>query len=75
MDDLRRTRRGLWLAELAARTLTRSPVVRADGPASVRAAFTIAEVTALARRSGLGCVRVRRSWPQRWTLIARGAAS
>ena len=39
VGDLRRTRLGLVLATGAARLLTRSPIVHADAPASVRAAF------------------------------------
>jgi 2-polyprenyl-3-methyl-5-hydroxy-6-metoxy-1,4-benzoquinol methylase len=75
LDDLRRTTTGLLLATFAGHVLTRSPVVRVDGPRSVRAAFTPAEVAAMARRAGLRAVRVRRSWPQRWTLTADGEAS
>lgn len=39
LGDLRRTRLGLVLASGAARLFTRSPIVHADAPASVRAAF------------------------------------
>jgi 2-polyprenyl-3-methyl-5-hydroxy-6-metoxy-1,4-benzoquinol methylase len=71
VDDLRRTRRGLWLAWLATRTLSRSPVVRTDGPRSVRAAFTTAELHRLAERAGLACTTVVRHWPQRHLLVWR----
>ncbi|NNK61670.1 MAG: methyltransferase domain-containing protein [Gemmatimonadetes bacterium] len=73
VDDLRRTSMGLALATVAGHVLTRSPVVRVDGPRSVRAAFAPEEVEAMARRAGLRSVRVRRSWPQRWTLTADGS--
>lgn len=68
VDDLRRTCRGLVLAWMAGRLLTRSPVVRVDGPRSVRGAFTLAEARALAAEAGLAGARVRRAWPQRWAL-------
>jgi len=56
ISDLLRTRSGLLLAYCATRLLTSSEVVRADGPQSVRAAFTLAEVRALAARARLnGC--------------------
>jgi SAM-dependent methyltransferase len=66
--DLRRTTAGLALAFCAARLLTRSPIVHADGPASVRAAFTPEEALGLARRAGLHGARVERVAPQRWLL-------
>jgi len=66
--DLRRTRAGLALATLASRMATRSAVVHADAPASVRNAWTPAEAAALAARAGLSGARVRRAFPQRWLL-------
>jgi len=66
--DLDRSRRGLWLTRLATRILTRSPVVRRDGPQSVRNAFTAAEAARLAGRAGLEGARVQPAWPCRWTL-------
>ncbi len=71
VDDLRRTKRGLWLAWLATRTLSRSPVVRTDGPRSVRAAVTTAELHCLAEQAGLANVRVIPHWPQRHLLVWR----
>ena len=53
VNDLSRSRFnfvGVWLAT---RLLTRSRIVRFDGPASVRSAFTPAEAIALAARAGL----------------------
>lgn len=68
INDLRRSRAGLGLAHAAARLLTTSEVVRNDAPASVRSAFTIAEVRDLARRAGLEGAEVSRRWPFRFLL-------
>jgi 2-polyprenyl-3-methyl-5-hydroxy-6-metoxy-1,4-benzoquinol methylase len=68
VSDLNRTRMGLWLAWLATRVLTRSPVVHTDGPRSVEAAFTPMEALSLAARAGLTGATVRRVWPFRWLL-------
>jgi 2-polyprenyl-3-methyl-5-hydroxy-6-metoxy-1,4-benzoquinol methylase len=65
ISDLRRCRSGWVAAWLAGRLLTSSPVVRWDGPQSVRAAFTPLELRELARRAGLDGNRVRRCWPWR----------
>lgn len=52
--DLRRSRAAMFGARLLASTLWRShPITRHDGPASVRGAFTAAELHALARRAGI----------------------
>jgi 2-polyprenyl-3-methyl-5-hydroxy-6-metoxy-1,4-benzoquinol methylase len=71
VNDLRRSARGLWLARAAARVLTRSPVVRADGPQSVEAAFTLPEARELAARAGLDGAEVRPVWPFRYLLTWR----
>ncbi len=68
VTDLRRSRAGWCLAAGAARLATRSPIVHADAPASVRAALTADEAVALARRAGLHGAQVRRVFPQRWLL-------
>jgi 2-polyprenyl-3-methyl-5-hydroxy-6-metoxy-1,4-benzoquinol methylase len=68
VNDLARTRAGWLLAWAGCRLLTRSPVVHFDGPASVRSAFTTAEVTALADRAGLGGAKVTTHWPCRFLL-------
>ena len=47
VSDLRRTRVGYLMANLVGRVLTRSPVVRVDGPLSVRAAFSLEEAHTL----------------------------
>jgi 2-polyprenyl-3-methyl-5-hydroxy-6-metoxy-1,4-benzoquinol methylase len=68
VNDLARSRfnyLGVWLAT---RLLTRSRVVRFDGPASVRSAFTPVEVLALAERAGLSGAVVLRKFPARFLL-------
>jgi 2-polyprenyl-3-methyl-5-hydroxy-6-metoxy-1,4-benzoquinol methylase len=66
--DLKRSRTGLLLATTFSRLLCRSPVVHADGPASVRAAFTKDELVGHARRAGLDGARVRNVFPERMML-------
>jgi SAM-dependent methyltransferase len=68
VDDLLRSRLGLALAWIGCRILSGSKVVHHDGPASVSAAFTTAEVAALAGRAGLEGARITRHWPQRFLL-------
>ena len=48
--------------------LSRSPIVRHDGPVSVSAAFTMTEVRELARQAGLDGVKLTRHWPGRFLL-------
>lgn len=66
LGDLRRTRLGLTLASTAARLLTRSPVVHADAPASVRAAFDDTELEQIVH-DAVGAARpsFARTFPQR----------
>ncbi|MBI3466745.1 MAG: methyltransferase domain-containing protein [Planctomycetes bacterium] len=71
VDDLRRSRFGYVLAWLGCRVLSRSPIVRVDGPLSVRAAFTEREVVELARQAELQHVTLTRHWPQRFLLAWR----
>ncbi|MGN6626910.1 MAG: methyltransferase domain-containing protein [Tepidisphaeraceae bacterium] len=68
VSDLRRSRRGLWMAHVACRVLSRSAVVHFDGPASVRAAWTMEELADLAGRAGLSDVSIQRQWPGRMLL-------
>jgi SAM-dependent methyltransferase len=68
VNDLSRSRFsfvGVWLA---CHLLTTSPVVRFDGPGSVRSAFTPAEALALAERAGLTGATVRSKFPARFLL-------
>ncbi len=69
VSDLRRTRLGLAMAHLACRALSRSPVVHADGPQSVRAAFTVEEFRRVADAAGLADGTIRRVWPQRFLFL------
>jgi SAM-dependent methyltransferase len=68
VNDLVRGRRGYLLALLASHLLTRSSIVRADGPSSVGGAFVPAEALALAMRAGLVGAMISRHWPLRWLL-------
>jgi len=68
VNDLARSRFNYCAVWAACRLLTRSPVVRFDGPASVRSAFTPAEALALAERAGLSGATVRRRFPCRFLL-------
>lgn len=68
INDLERSLPGLLLAYLGSRVLSSSPVVHTDGPLSVAAAFTRAEVAALACRAGLNGAAVQRRWPFRYLL-------
>jgi hypothetical protein len=73
VNDLARSRLGFAAAWVGCRVLTRSRVVRFDGPASVRSAFTPTEALALAERAGLTGATVQRRWPFRFLLQRRGA--
>lgn len=68
VNDLARSRFNYAAVWLACRALSRSPVVRFDGPASVRSAFAPAEMLALAERAGLSGATVRRRFPCRLLL-------
>jgi hypothetical protein len=68
VNDLSRSRLGYFVAQVACRTITRSDVVRVDGPRSVAAAFRPCEARRLAQRAGLPGARVRRRWPFRFLL-------
>jgi hypothetical protein len=68
VTDLDRTHRGLLLAWLGSRVLSRSRVVHFDAIASVRAAWTPGEIQQIAEEAGLHTPRIERCWPARWTL-------
>jgi hypothetical protein len=68
INDLLRSRIGYAVAWTGCRLLSRSPIVHHDGPASVRAAFSLAEARRLAERAGLVDVRLERRWPWRFLL-------
>lgn len=69
VSDLIRSRWGYFLAWWGCRILTRSYVVHFDGPISVRAALTIAELEQLASEAGMQSARIVRSWPARMCLV------
>jgi SAM-dependent methyltransferase len=68
VDDLLRSRWGYVLCWVGCRIVSRSLVVRTDGPLSVRAAFTLNEARHLASQAGLGGVQLQRHWPERFLL-------
>ena len=68
VNDLARSRFNYCAVWAACRALTRSRVVRFDGPASVRSAFTPREALALAARAGLHGATVRGKFPCRYLL-------
>ena len=74
VNDLARGRWNTGMVWLGTRLVTRSPVVHADGPASVRAAFTRSEAAALAERAGLVGTTVSARFPCRWLLKWRRPA-
>jgi ubiquinone/menaquinone biosynthesis C-methylase UbiE len=68
VNDLVRSRIGLWVARVGTRLLSLSRVVHVDGPRSVEGAFTIPEARVLADRAGLHGAMVERRWPCRFLL-------
>jgi 2-polyprenyl-3-methyl-5-hydroxy-6-metoxy-1,4-benzoquinol methylase len=73
VSDLRRSALGLAAAQVGCRLLSRSAIVHFDGPASVRGAWTVGEVTDLAQRAGLTNALVTNQWPWRLFLHWRAA--
>lgn len=71
VSDLVRGWPGYLLARIGTRLLSRSPVVHTDGPLSVRAAFTRAELLLLAEQAGLRGATVSWRWPWRMLLTWR----
>jgi SAM-dependent methyltransferase len=74
ISDLCRNRLGYLIAWLGCRLLTRSPVVRVDGPLSVAAAFTLDEARELVDRAGLEGATFGRYFPERFLLVWRKRA-
>lgn len=59
-----------WLQVwFATRVLSRSKVVHFDGPQSVRAAFTVDEISRLAQQVGFASFEIKRKWPCRFVLV------
>jgi len=69
ISDLRRSRAGYVLAWVMCRLLSRSRIVHYDGPVSVRAAWTVAEMQAMAAEAGLTATTVQPCWPWRMLLV------
>jgi 2-polyprenyl-3-methyl-5-hydroxy-6-metoxy-1,4-benzoquinol methylase len=75
ISDLRRCGAGWMAAWAGCRVLSRSPLVRHDGPVSVAAAWTREELRAMAVKAGMREARVARAWPWRMLLTwEKGAA-
>jgi 2-polyprenyl-3-methyl-5-hydroxy-6-metoxy-1,4-benzoquinol methylase len=68
ISDLLRTPLGYGLAWAGTQLLSRSRIVHIDGLLSVRGAFQLDEVAAMAERAGLQSVALRRCWPERFLL-------
>lgn len=68
VNDLSRSRFNYLSVWFACNILTRSRVVRFDGPASVRSAYSPAEALALAERAGLTGAQVSTRFPCRYLL-------
>jgi len=68
VSDLDRRPLGYLAAKVACRVLTRSPVVRVDGPRSVAAAFRPDELLRLSQDAGLSTARIQSAWPFRQLL-------
>jgi 2-polyprenyl-3-methyl-5-hydroxy-6-metoxy-1,4-benzoquinol methylase len=71
VNDLTRSRLNYGLVWLAARLFSRSPVVHADGPLSIRGAFTVAEMQRMADEAGMSGADVRAKFPCRMLLSWR----
>jgi 2-polyprenyl-3-methyl-5-hydroxy-6-metoxy-1,4-benzoquinol methylase len=69
VSDLVRSWQGYVGAWIGCRLLSRSSVVHYDGPVSVRAAWTIAEMRDFAAAAGMTGARVEKSFPNRTLLI------
>jgi len=68
VNDLARSRFNYLAVWVACRVLSRSRVVRFDGPASVRSAYSPGEALALAERAGLNGATGARRFPCRYLL-------
>ena len=69
VSDLRRSRVGWLIAWVGGRMLSSSPIVHHDGPASVRAAWTMDELARFAGDAQMSKLIIRRSFPWRMLLI------
>lgn len=69
VSDLSRSRIAWMLTWLTTRLLSRSWVFHIDGPRSVRAAYGLGEMCALAEQAGMGRATVTRQFPFRMLLV------
>jgi len=70
VSDLRRSSLGWALAWAGCRLLSRSPIVHFDGPTSVAAAYSQAELADMAAHAGISHATIGRSFPFRMLLTA-----
>lgn len=70
VNDLVRSRYGIWAAALASRAVSRNPFIRHDAPLSVRRAYTRREMAALATRAGLVPAQFRGALGYRTVMVA-----
>lgn len=75
VSDLRRSATGHLVAAVGTRLLSRSPVVHADGPQSVRAGWTKDELLQIAAKAGCPSPGIRAQFPWRWMMICDASAS
>src|SRR5690606_29412260 len=68
VDDLVRGRLGYFLAQVGCRVLSRSPIVRYDGPVSVLGGSYLGEVKRCAAQAGLAKAIFKRDWPERYLM-------
>jgi 2-polyprenyl-3-methyl-5-hydroxy-6-metoxy-1,4-benzoquinol methylase len=73
ISDLRRSRVGYAMAWCGCRILSRSKIVHYDGPVSVRAAWTRAELAEFAALAGMDGAQVRNCRPWRMMLVWGGS--
>jgi 2-polyprenyl-3-methyl-5-hydroxy-6-metoxy-1,4-benzoquinol methylase len=71
VNDLRRSLGNYLLVWLGSRLLSRSRIVHTDGPLSVKNAFTVAELAALAKKAGLENFVISMHFPARMLLICK----
>jgi 2-polyprenyl-3-methyl-5-hydroxy-6-metoxy-1,4-benzoquinol methylase len=69
LQDLVRSQFALIATAYGTKLFSRSHVVHYDGPASVRAAYTLAELSTLCQQAGLDNCEVTAHWPFRMRLI------
>lgn len=68
VNDLVRSRLGYLAAKTVCHAVSKSDILRTDGPQSVAGAFRTEEVRRLADRAGLHNAVIRRTWPFRFFL-------